>query len=385
MSTLKRPGAFPFYRELPGLGSLTNLEKRLVFYKIYMATAHEPRREDFLAKTANQPPMDQLGRPFRDLRISVTDRCNFRCDYCMPADRDYSFQPRNQLLTFEEIAEVARISVNLGVRKLRLTGGEPLLRRDLPRLIEMLAAIGGIEDIALTTNGFLLSGLAERLKRAGLRRVTVSLDSLDPGTFQRLTASKTTPARILAAMDDAAAKGLGVKVNMVVQKGVNDHEIPNMAALFKERGFTLRFIEYMDVGNLNQWRSDQVLTAAEILDRVRAQFDFEPLRPAYPGEVARRYAYRDGCGQFGIIASVSQPFCGQCTRGRLSAEGRFYTCLFASEGADFRGLLRGPEGAAGVARLLRALWAARADRYSELRGRNSGKEDEKVEMYHIGG
>lgn len=330
-------------------------------------------------------PLDRLRRPFRDLRISVTDRCNFRCNYCMPADREYRFQPRNQLLTFEEIASVVRIGARLGVRKLRLTGGEPLLRRNLPRLIEMLAAIDGIEDFALTTNGFLLSERAGALRRAGLQRVTVSLDSLHRETFQCLTASKTTPARILAAMDKAAAVGLGVKVNMVVQKGVNDHEVVPMAALFRERGYTPRFIEFMDVGNLNQWRSEKVLTVAEILARVRAHFACDPLPAAYPGEVAKRYAYSDGRGQFGLIGSVSQPFCGQCSRGRLTADGRFYTCLFASGGTDLRTLLRGPEGEEAVRQRLEVLWAKRVDRYSELRGRKREHQEAKVEMYQIGG
>jgi len=327
-------------------------------------------------------PRDRLNRPLRDLRISVTDRCNFRCDYCMPASRSYRFLPRNQLLSFEEIATVARIFAAMGVRKLRLTGGEPLLRQDLAILVGMLAEIEGIADIALTTNGFLLAGQAVALKRAGLTRVTVSFDSLDAATFARLCGRDVAPQLVLDAMQAASDAGLPVKVNMVVQKGINDGEICAMAELFRRRGHVLRFIEFMDVGNVNAWEADNVVTGRQILDRLSAVLPCEPLDAQYRGEVARRYRYLDGQGEFGLITSVSQPFCGGCSRARLSAEGDLYTCLFAGKGHDLKRILR-EEGSDVLAQQLRTIWQAREDRYSELRGQVA--QQEKVEMFKIGG
>src|SRR6266705_2264370 len=286
---------------------------------------------------ADVPLADTLVRPLRDLRISVTDRCQFRCTYCMPREvfgRDFVFLPREQLLTFEELTRLARVFAGLGVRKLRLTGGEPLLRRDLEKLVAMLAGIGGITDIALTTNGALLAGKAPALAAAGLRRVTVSLDSVDDAVFMALNDAGFPVARVLDAITAAAAAGLApVKVNMVVKRGVNEQSILPMAEHFRGTGHVPRFIEYMDVGTTNGWRLDDVVPAAEIISLIRGQWPLEPIAPAYPGEVAARYRYRDGAGEIGVIASVTQPFCHGCTRARLSADGRLYTCLFAGTGA----------------------------------------------------
>ncbi|MDJ0839010.1 MAG: GTP 3',8-cyclase MoaA [Acidobacteriota bacterium] len=327
---------------------------------------------------------DIFQRPLRDLRISVTDHCNFRCGYCMPADRTYTFLPKSQVLTLEEIAELAGIFAAHGTRKLRITGGEPLLRRGLVDLIAMLSSIPGIEDIALTTNGFALKRLAAPLKEAGLNRVTVSLDSLDPAVFAELSGTKiATPASTLAAIDHAASVGLPVKINTVVQRGVNDNEIISLLETFRERGHTLRFIEFMDVGSLNRWDRTRVVPAVEIRERVAEVFPFEPVEPAYHGEVAGRFRFLDGKGEFGIISSVTQPFCGSCNRARLSAEGKLYTCLFAKDGHDLKTLLR-EQGPQAVADSLRRVWRARDDRYSELRGRED-QPKEKVEMFHIGG
>ena len=293
---------------------------------------------------ADVPLADTLARPLRDLRISVTDRCQFRCTYCMPREvfgRDFVFLPREQLLTFEELTRLARVFAGLGVRKLRLTGGEPLLRRDLDKLVAMLAGIGGIDDIALTTNGALLAGKAPALAAAGLRRVTVSLDSLDDAVFMALNDAGFPAARVLEAIAAAAGAGLApVKVNMVVRRGVNEQSILPMAAHFRGSGHVLRFIEYMDVGTTNGWRLDEVVPAAEIISLIGGRWPLEPVAPAYPGEVARRYRYRDGGGEIGVIASVTQPFCRGCTRARLSADGQLYTCLFAGAGHDLRGPLR---------------------------------------------
>src|SRR5215831_9852257 len=283
---------------------------------------------------AELPLVDALARPLRDLRISVTDRCQFRCTYCMPREmfgRDFVFLPREQLLTFEELTRLAGIFAGLGVRKLRLTGGEPLLRRDLEKLVAMLGGIEGIQDIALTTNGALLAGKATALAAAGLRRVTVSLDSLDDTVFMALNDAGFPVARVLEAITAAAGAGLvPVKVNMVVRRGVNDQSILPMAAHFRGTGHVLRFIEYMDVGVTNGWRLEEVVPAAEIISLVGAHWPVDPVEPAYPGEVARRYRYRDGAGEIGVIASVTQPFCRGCTRARLSADGQLYTCLFAA-------------------------------------------------------
>jgi cyclic pyranopterin phosphate synthase len=333
------------------------------------------------------PLQDTLGRPVRDLRISVTDRCNFRCVYCMPKEvygRDYRFLERRELLTFEEIARLARAFAALGVEKVRLTGGEPLLRRELERLVEMLAAIPGL-DLTLTTNGSLLPQKAQTLADAGLERVTVSLDSLDDEIFKAMNDVDVPVERVLAGIEAAAAAGLApVKVNMVVKRGANEESILPMARYFRESGHILRFIEYMDVGHTNGWRLDDVVPAGEIVATIHDELPLEPLEPNYPGEVARRYRYVDGSGEIGVIASVTQPFCGSCTRARLSAEGRLYTCLFAVEGHDLRAVLRGGVTDDELATAIAAVWRARGDRYSELRsGQTAGLA--KVEMSYIGG
>ncbi len=335
---------------------------------------------------------DTFARPIRDLRISVTDRCQFRCTYCMPREvfgRDYAFLPRGQLLTFEELTRVTRIFADLGVRKLRLTGGEPLLRRDLDQLVAMLAGIAGIGDIALTTNGALLASKATALAAAGLRRVTVSLDSLDDAVFVALNDAGFPVARVLDAITAAAAAGLApVKVNMVVKRGVNEQSILPMAEQFRGTGHVLRFIEYMDVGTTNGWRLDDVVPAAEIISLISGQWPVEPVEPAYPGEVARRYRYRDGAGEIGLIASVTQPFCRSCTRARLSADGKLYTCLFAATGHDLRGPLRAGASDQALRELISAIWTRRADRYSEQRTsqtRPTQPPKPKVEMSRIGG
>jgi cyclic pyranopterin phosphate synthase len=330
---------------------------------------------------------DALRRPLRDLRISVTDRCNFRCVYCMPKEvfgRDHVFLPREQLLDYEEIERLARVFVAHGVRKIRLTGGEPLVRRHVERLVAMLARIPGL-DLTLTTNGSLLPGKAKALRDAGLERVTVSLDSLDDETFQKMNDVQFPVDRVLAGIEAAEAVGLApVKVNMVVRRGLNEDSVLPMARYFRERGHILRFIEYMDVGHTNGWRLDDVVPAGELVARVDAELPLEPVEPAYRGEVARRYRYRDGGGELGVIASVTQPFCGDCTRARLSAEGRLFTCLFAVRGHDLRGLLRGGATDEELHDALGRIWAARTDRYSEIRSeRTVGLP--KVEMSYIGG
>ena len=333
------------------------------------------------------PVLDTRSRPLRDLRISVTDRCDFRCVYCMPKEvfgRDFQFLRRSELLTFEEIARVVRIGAGLGVRKLRLTGGEPLMRRDLERLVEMLAGIDGIDDIAMTTNGSLLPRKARVLADAGLRRVTVSLDSLDDAVFGAVNDVDFPVERVLEGIAAAAEAGMPVKVNMVVKRGLNDGSVLEMAEHFRGTGHILRLIEYMDVGTTNGWQMDDVVPAAELVEAIGAEWPLEPVEPAYPGEVARRYRYADGAGEVGVIASVTQPFCHDCSRARLSAEGRLYTCLFAAAGHDLRRRLRGDGGDEDVEAFLRRIWGRRADRYSELRtAETSGRP--KVEMSHIGG
>src|SRR6266581_5779744 len=340
---------------------------------------------------AEVPLADTLARPLRDLRISVTDRCQFRCTYCMPREvfgRDFVFLPREQLLTFEELTRLARIFAGLGGRKLRLTGGEPLLRRDLDNLVTMLARVGGIGDIALTTNGALLAGKAQALAAAGLRRVTVSLDSLDDAVFMALNDAGFPVARVLEAIAAAAGAGLApVKVNMVVRRGQNEESILPMAAHFRHSGHVLRFIEYMDVGTTNGWRLDDVVPAAEIISEIGGQWPLEPADPAYPGEVARRYRYSDGAGEIGVIASVTQPFCRGCTRARLSADGQLYTCLFAAAGHDLRGPLRAGASDQALRQQIKAISARRADRYSERRTRHTSRAQRvkpKVEMSRIG-
>jgi cyclic pyranopterin phosphate synthase len=330
---------------------------------------------------------DTLGRPVRDLRISVTDRCNFRCVYCMPKEvfgRDYRFLDRRELLTFEEIERLARSFVRHGVEKIRITGGEPLVRRDLERLVEMLAGIDGL-DLTLTTNGSLLPQKAEALRAAGLGRVTVSLDALDEDVFRSMNDVDFPVTRVLEGIDAAAAAGLRpVKVNMVVKRGANDGSIVDMARRFHGTGHILRFIEYMDVGHTNGWRMDDVVPADEILARIDAVLPLEPLEPNYAGEVATRWRYRDGGGEIGVIASVTKPFCGGCTRARLSAEGRLFTCLFAVRGHDLRALVRAEASDDELDDAIAAIWRGRTDRYSELRtAQTAGRP--KVEMSYIGG
>jgi cyclic pyranopterin phosphate synthase len=329
--------------------------------------------------------LDTFGRPLRDLRISVTDRCNFRCVYCMPKEvygRDHRFLDRRELLTFEEIERVARVFVDAGVRKLRITGGEPLVRRDLERLIALLAGLD--VDLTLTTNGALLPQKAQALADAGLSRITVSLDSLDDAQFRALNDVDFPVDRVLEGIDAAAAAGLPVKVNAVVKRGANDDQIVPMAAFFRERGHTLRFIEYMDVGSTNGWRLDDVVPAAEIVAALDEAFGVEPVDPSYRGEVARRYRYRAGAGEVGVIASVTQPFCGDCTRARLSAEGRLFTCLFALRGHDLRAVVRSGATDEELAEAIRGVWGARKDRYSERRSEATTGLP-RIEMSYIGG
>ncbi len=335
--------------------------------------------------------LDRLGRPLRDLRVSVTDRCNFRCTYCMPKEvfgRDFRFLPRAELLTFEEIARLVRIFISLGVEKIRLTGGEPLVRRDLERLVEMIAGLDGLGDLTLTTNGSLLAAKAAALRAAGLRRITVSLDSLDDGVFSALNDVDFPVRAVLEGIDAAAATGLApIKINMVVRRGINEGSILPMARYFRARGHILRFIEYMDVGHTNGWRMDEVVPAAEILALIDAEMPLEPISPSYPGEVARRWRYRGG-GEVGVIASVTSPFCRDCSRARLSAEGSLYTCLFSARGHDLRALLRGGASDAEIAGAIGRVWRVRDDRYSELRSTPHSTPSEasaRVEMSYIGG
>jgi cyclic pyranopterin phosphate synthase len=332
--------------------------------------------------------LDTLGRPMRDLRISVTDRCNFRCTYCMPKEVygvDHAFLPRAEILDFEEIERVVRASVALGVRKVRLTGGEPLVRRNLEALVGMLAAIPGIDDLTLTTNASLLKTKAQVLADAGLHRVTVSLDALDDETFMRMNDVGFPVQRVLDGMAAAEAAGLGpIKINTVVRRGLNEHAVLDLAGHFRETGATVRFIEYMDVGHTNGWRLNDVVPAAEIVARIDARWPLEPVDPEYRGEVAQRYRYRDGAGEIGVISSVTQPFCGDCTRARLSADGHLYTCLFATTGHDLRELLRSGADDEALTDALRVIWAGRSDRYSELRSLDT-VDLPKVEMSFIGG
>ena len=330
--------------------------------------------------------LDTLQRPLRDLRISVTDRCNFRCVYCMPKEvfgHDHRFLPRRELLTFEEIERVARIFVGLGVNKLRITGGEPLLRRDLEVLIGQLAALGDV-DLTLTTNASALAQKAQALADAGLTRVTVSLDSLDDEVFRAMNDVDFPVARVLGGIDAAAAAGLPVKVNMVVKRGLNDSSVLEMARRFRGTGHTVRFIEFMDVGATNGWRLDDVVPAAEIVRTIGAEFPLEPVEASYRGEVAERYRYLDGAGEIGVIASVTQPFCGDCTRARISADGKLYTCLFAVRGHDLRAILRSGAADGELDEKVRAVWQRRTDRYSDLRTEETGAL-RKVEMSYIDG
>ena len=341
-------------------------------------------------------PVDTLQRPLRDVRLSVTDRCNFRCSYCMPAEifgPDFAFLPRAELLTFEELALVARELVALGARTLRITGGEPLVRRDLEQLVALLRALDASEalsgeplDIALTTNGSLLAKLAAPLRAAGLNRITVSLDSLNPATFTRMSGSALPLESVLEGIAAATAAGFsGIKLNAVIRRGVNDADVPALAEFARDGGHTLRLIEYMDVGSSNGWRLDEVVPASEILAQLHARYPLEALAPSRPGEVANRYRYLDGGGEIGLIASVSAPFCGDCTRARVSADGQLYTCLFASEGSDLKRYLRPVLDAAALRDALHARWSVRDDRYSEIRDAETANRLPKVEMFRVGG
>jgi cyclic pyranopterin phosphate synthase len=333
-----------------------------------------------------EPLLDTFGRPLETLRVSITDRCNFRCVYCMPKEvfgRDYAFLERQELLSLEEIERVVRVFAQLGVRTVRITGGEPLVRRNVEHLVELLGAIPGLE-LALTTNGALLPQKAEALAQAGLDRVTVSLDSVDDATFKALNDVDFPVDRVLAGIDAAAAAGLRVKVNAVVKRGANDDGIVALAERFRGTPHVLRFIEYMDVGSSNGWRLDDVVPAAEIVERIDAVWPLEPLPLARPDDTSRRYRYRDGAGEVGVIASVTQPFCGGCSRARLSAEGKLYTCLFAVKGHDLREPLRAGASDEELAESIRSVWHSRSDRYSDLRTAETAALP-KVEMSYIGG
>ena len=333
---------------------------------------------------------DRLGRPLRDLRISVTDRCNFRCTYCMPAElfgESYQFLPREEILTFEEIERLARLATRLGASKLRITGGEPLLRHGLPELIARLSALPGVDDLALTTNATLLPRLAQPLRDAGLHRVSVSLDSLDEQVFAAMNGDRLSVERVLEGVAAAEAAGLGpIKLNCVVQRGVNDHTLVALADHFRGTGHIVRFIEYMDVGTRNGWDLEHVLPAGEIVAQLDEAFGIEPLEANYDGEVAQRWGYRDGSGEVGVIASVTQPFCGGCTRARLTTDGQLVTCLFGSAGTDLRGPLRAGASDDELFEILGKVWRGRTDRYSELRSEDTqGQSRERIEMYQVGG
>jgi cyclic pyranopterin phosphate synthase len=340
------------------------------------------------APTDAAAPPDRLGRSLRDLRVSVTDRCNFRCTYCMPREvfgQDHRFLPQAEVLTFEEITRLAGIFVGLGVRKVRLTGGEPLLRRDIERLVAMLAGVAGLEDLTLTTNGSLLARKADALAAAGLRRISVSLDSLDDAVFAQLNDVAFPVRAVLEGMEAADRAGLHpIKVNMVVRRGLNEGSVLPMARFARERGYILRFIEYMDVGHSNAWRLDEVVPSAEIVAMIDAEMPLAAVPPRYEGEVADRWRYRDGDGEIGVISSVSEPFCGTCTRARITAEGQLFTCLFGVRGTDLRGPLRAGVDDEELRGLIAGVWAVRADRYSELRGEATERLP-KVEMSRIGG
>ena len=333
--------------------------------------------------------LDTLSRPIRDLRISVTDRCNFRCTYCMPKEvfnADYEFLRRADLLSFEEITRISKVFASFGVKKIRLTGGEPLLRKNIPVLIEQLSNIEGIEDISLTTNGVLLTQqVAQQLKNAGLQRITISLDALDDKAFKAISDVSFNVDRVLQAIQNAEVAGLSpVKVNMVVKKGVNEDSILPMAKHFHSSGTILRFIEFMDVGSTNHWQLDDVISAKEIVEIIDKELPIEPTNANYQGEVAKRWSYKDGGGEIGIISSVTQPFCQSCTRARLSAEGKLYTCLFATQGKDLRHLIREGADDEHISDVISAVWEKRSDRYSELRTSETVLLP-KVEMSYIGG
>ena len=333
-------------------------------------------------------PLDKLSRPLRDLRVSVTDRCNFRCPYCMPAEiygERYEFLPRNDLLTFEEITRIVKLSTQLGVKKVRLTGGEPHVSQDVVELVSMIASLDGIEDFAMTTNAYLLSGMAESLKKAGLQRITVSLDSIDDEVFKKMNGRGFGTAKVIDGIAAAKEAGLDpIKINAVVQKGINDNTLVELASWCRDNGYTPRFIEYMDVGTLNDWKLDEVLPASEIVKIIEGEFSVTPIESSYRGEVAKRYRYKDGKGEFGVISSVTQPFCGDCTRLRLSPEGQIVTCLFADGGTDLRGPMRSNIPDEELLNIMSGTWSNREDRYSEIRTSMTSPR-KKVEMYHIGG
>ena len=331
---------------------------------------------------------DSYGRPLKDLRISVTDRCNFRCPYCMPAEvygERYKFISRENLLTFEEIVRITSILVELGVEKVRITGGEPLVRQDVDKLIAMISELEGVNDLAMTTNAYLLKGFAKKLRKAGLKRITVSLDSLDEKIFQEMNGRGFGTAKVLDGISAASEEGFSpIKINSVVKKGDNDHTLLDLARWCREKGHIPRFIEYMDVGTLNGWKLDEVVSSKDIVDMISEVFPVEKDVPSYRGEVAKKYRYKDGKGEFGVISSVSQPFCGDCTRLRLTPEGTVVTCLFGEKGTDLRGPIREGGTNDDLRNILIGVWNKRKDRYSELRTKMT-KPTEKVEMYHIGG
>ncbi len=344
-----------------------------------------------VVKTRIQPaPVDQLGRKMRDLRISVIDRCNFRCPYCMPEDEfpeHHQFFTPDERLTIDEIVLLSEVFSGLGVQKIRITGGEPLLRKNLASLISRLNDIRGIDEIAITTNGFLLDRHAEALQESGLDRVTVSLDSLDPDLFARMSGGRGSLVQVLSGIESADAVGLPLKINAVIQRGLNDHSVIDLVDRFRGTGHIVRFIEYMDVGNRNHWHMAEVVSSAELLEQIGEHWPLEPLDENYQGEVARRFRFVDGGGEIGFISSLSQPFCGSCTRARLSTNGVLYTCLFASHGTDLRGPMRDGADHEELTDIVRSVWLERGDRYSELRVPSQAEEHpiHKVEMYQVGG
>jgi len=332
-------------------------------------------------------PTDQLGRPLRDLRISVTDQCNFRCAYCMPKEifgPDYPFLPKSEILTNEEVHKLALSFAELGIEKIRLTGGEPLLRRDLVPLVSCLSKIDLVKDLSLTTNGTLLPRYAKGLKESGLNRINISLDGLSPNVFKEMSGGRGEPSAVLEGIEAAEQAGLEVKVNMVVKKGVNEAEVLPMVRFFRDKRITLRFIEYMDVGNSNQWKSKEVLPAKEILDTIAKEFPFQPIDPNYKGEVAARYRYTDIPAEFGLINSITKPFCSDCNRARLSANGNLYTCLFATFGHDLKTIVRSGICQPDLTKHISGIWRARKDRYSEERSSQTSIQ-KKIEMSYIGG
>lgn len=350
--------------------------------------AHRAKRTVIRHVMKLLPLIDQFNRPLHDLRISVTDRCNFRCRYCMPREvfgPQYHYLRQQELLTFEEITRIASLFSGLGVTKIRLTGGEPLLRRDLDVLVHMLSSVSGIVDVAMTTNGALLAAQADALRKAGLNRVTVSLDAIDEVIFQQMNDAEFSAARVLQGINTAAKVGLSpIKVNMVVQRGVNDCEVLALAEQFRHTPVVLRFIEYMDVGNTNNWKLPEVVPSAEIVEIISQRWALEPVQPRYFGEVASRYTYKDGAGEIGVISSVTAPFCGSCTRARLSSDGKLFTCLFGSDGVDLRTLVRGDGTDDDLRSLISSVWTRRSDKYSETRSAE-GSSQKKVEMSRIGG